>query len=30
MQRQGGTATIRTAPGAGTAVELRLPIGSAP
>jgi signal transduction histidine kinase len=30
MQRQGGTATIRTTPGAGTAVELRLAIGSAP
>jgi signal transduction histidine kinase len=29
MARQGGTATIRGAPGAGTEVELRMPVGRA-
>jgi signal transduction histidine kinase len=29
MRRQGGATTIRTAPGAGTEVELRMPVGRA-
>jgi signal transduction histidine kinase len=29
VRRQGGTATIRTTPGAGTEVELRMPVARA-